>query len=242
MKIASAVLDHLYWSKIPTGTLMIRANLSRAACRIAAFCLGLLLCASLSLPAMAQAPGAQAALAPAATPTSPPPGSTDYRIGPGDSLSIFVWHNTELSTTVTVRPDGKISIPLVEDIVCAGKTPTELARYIETRLAKYITNPLVTVSVSGFAGTYDQEIRILGEAAEPKAFGYRDNMTVLDAMIAVGGLTRFAAGNRAVLVRKVNGRETETRLRLDDLIKDGDVSANVPLKPGDIIIIPQSYF
>jgi polysaccharide export outer membrane protein len=215
---------------------------SRAVCWVATVGLALLLCLGTvpSARAQAAAPGVQ--VPPAAAPASPTPGSTDYRIGPGDSLSIFVWHNAELSTTVTVRPDGKISIPLVEDIVCSGRTPTELARYIESRLAKYINNPLVTVSVSGFAGTYAQQIRILGEAVEPKAFGYRDNMTVLDAMIAVGGLTRYAAGNRAVLVRKVNGRETETTLRLDDLIKDGDVSANVPLKPGDIIIIPQSYF
>jgi polysaccharide export outer membrane protein len=180
----------------------------------------------------------------ATPPGMPAPGATsDYRIGPGDGLSIFVWHNAELSASATVRPDGKISIPLVEDIVCAGKTPTELARYIETRLTKYITNPIVTISVTGFAGTFDQQIRILGEAAEPKAFQYRDNMTVLDAMIAVGGLTRYASGNRAVLVRKTaSGQQTETRLRLDDLIKDGDVSANVPLRPGDVIIIPQSYF
>jgi polysaccharide export outer membrane protein len=210
----------------------------RVACWLATFALAVLLCAAAIPAAHAQtAPGAQPS-----APATPTAGSTDYRIGPGDSLSIFVWHNSELSTTVTVRPDGKISIPLVEDIVCAGKTPTELARYIESRLTKYINNPLVTVSVTGFAGTYAQEIRIIGEAVQPKAFGYRDNMTVLDAMIAVGGLTRYAAGNRAVLVRKVNGRETETTLRLDDLIKDGDVSANVPLKPGDIIIIPQSYF
>jgi len=200
-------------------------------------CLAVLLGASLAPAAYAQA------VSPATPATMAAPGSTtDYRIGPGDGLSIFVWHSPELTATATVRPDGKISIPLVEDIVCAGKTPTELARYIETRLAKYITNPLVTVTVTGFAGTYDQQIRILGEASEPKSFGYRDNMTVLDAMIAVGGLTRFASGNRAVLVRNVNGKQTETRLRLSDLIKDGDVSANVPLKPGDIIIIPQSYF
>jgi polysaccharide export outer membrane protein len=199
------------------------------------------LCLAVMLGAtLASAAHAQAAPTPAAMPA---PGSTsDYRIGPGDGLSIFVWHSPELTASATVRPDGKISIPLVEDIVCAGKTPTELARYVETRLAKYITNPLVTVTVTGFAGTYDQQIRILGEASEPKSFGYRDNMTVLDAMIAVGGLTRFASGNRAVLVRNVNGKQTETRLRLSDLIKDGDVSANVPLKPGDIIIIPQSYF
>lgn len=235
MPIATSILNHLYYRRIPTGTWMGSAKIVRTLSGVAPFCLAVLLGFSLT-----QAAQAQSAATPAATPA---PGSTsDYRIGPGDGLSIFVWHSPELTAAATVRPDGKISIPLVEDIVCAGKTPTELARYIETRLAKYITNPLVTVTVTGFAGTYDQQIRILGEASEPKSFGYRDNMTVLDAMIAVGGLTRFASGNRAVLVRNVNGKQTETRLRLSDLIKDGDVSANVPLKPGDIIIIPQSYF
>lgn len=238
MKIASTVLNHLYWPKISTGDPMARSMVSRAACCVAALCLMLLLCAGLAPAAQAQA----APVSPATPLSSGPPGMTDYRIGPGDGLSIFVWHNAELSTGATVRPDGKISIPLVEDIVCAGKTPTELARYIETRLAKYVTNPIVTISVTGFAGTYDQQVRILGEATEPKALSYRDNMTVLDAMIAVGGLTRLASGNRTVLVRSVNGRQTQTTLRLDDLIKDGDVSANVPLKPGDVIIIPQSFF
>ncbi len=234
MPIATVVLKHLYSPKIPAGTWMGKAKI-RTVNGMVPLCLALALCVPL-------APAAQAQATSAATAATPAPGSTDYRIGPGDGLSIFVWHSPELTAAATVRPDGKISIPLVEDIVCAGKTPTELARYIETRLAKYITNPLVTVTVTGFAGTYDQQIRILGEASEPKSFGYRDNMTVLDAMIAVGGLTRFASGNRAVLVRTVNGKQTETRLRLSDLIKDGDVSANVPLKPGDIIIIPQSYF
>ncbi len=238
MKIASPLPNHLYWPKIFTGALMARSIVARAACCVATICLALLLCVSLASTA-----GAQTAPVSPGTPTNAgPPGMTDYRIGPGDSLSIFVWHNAELSTAATVRPDGKISIPLVEDIVCAGKTPTELARYIETRLTKYVTNPIVTISVTGFAGTYDQQVRILGEAAEPKAINYRDNMSVLDALIAVGGLTRFASGNHTVLVRNVNGRQTQTILRLDDLIKDGDVSANVPLKPGDVIIIPQSFF
>jgi len=238
MKIASLKPNHLYWPQNFMGASMARAMVSRAACCIATVCLTLLLCCS-----MASTVGAQTNPVSPATPLNAgPPGMTDYRIGPGDGLSIFVWHNAELSTGATVRPDGKISIPLVEDIVCAGKTPTELARYIETRLTKYVTNPIVTVSVTGFAGTYDQQVRILGEAAEPKAINYRDNMSVLDALIAVGGLTHFAAGNRTVLVRNVNGRQTQTTLRLDDLIKDGDVSANVPLKPGDVIIIPQSFF
>ena len=178
-----------------------------------------------------------------AQPAAAPQPSADYKIGPGDSLNIFVWQNPQLTTSVPVRPDGKISIPLVEDVVASGLTPSALARNLEQRLAKFITNPNVTVLVNSFAGSYDQQVRIVGEAATPKAMLYRDNMTVLDAMIEVGGLTRFAAGNRATLVRKnANGSQTVTRLRLDDLIKDGDVSANQPLRPGDIIIIPQSYF
>lgn len=183
--------------------------------------------------------------APAAFGQAAPPATAvqDYRIGPGDSLNIFVWRNPELTTKIPVRPDGKISIPLVEDVVATGSTPSELARLIETRLARYVTNPNVTVLVDSFAGSYDQQIRIVGEAAQPKAILYKSDMSVLDAMIEVGGLTRFAAGNRATLVRKgPGGQQTETILKLDNLLKDGDVSADVALRPGDIIIIPQSYF
>jgi len=182
------------------------------------------------------------------TPSFPPApvsaSSADYNylIGPGDTLNIIVWRNPELSMTVPVRPDGKISIPLVEDVTATGSTPSELARLIESRLSKFVTNPNVTVLVNSFAGSYEQQVRIVGEATTPKAILYKNNMTVLDAMIEVGGLTRFAAGNRASLVRRANGQQTVTNLKLDDLIKDGDVRANQPLRPGDIIIIPQSYF
>src|ERR1700722_8644155 len=164
----------------------------------------------------------------------------DYHIAPGDGLQVFVWRNPDLTVTVAVRPDGKISIPLVEDITCVGKTPTQLAREIEARLAKYVTNPVVTVMVTAFAGSYDQEVRIVGEAVTPKAIPYKNHMTVLDAMIEVGGLTHFAAGNDATLVRSANGTETVSRLSLGNLLKNGDVKANVPLMPGDVIIIPQS--
>ena len=166
----------------------------------------------------------------------------DYRIAVGDGLTIFVWRNPDLSTGVTVRPDGKISIPLAEDVSCVGETPSELARLIEARLAKYVTTPIVTVMVASFAGSYDQEVRIVGEAVTPKAVLYKNNMTVLDAMIDVGGLTRYAAANSATLVRTVNGTRTIIKLSLGDLLKDGDIRANVPLMPGDVIIIPQSYF
>jgi polysaccharide biosynthesis/export protein len=187
-----------------------------------------------------------AGAAPAPAPALPPGGTAasqaNYLIGPGDSLQVFIWKNPDLTTTVPVRPDGRISIPLVEDIECAGKTPTQLARDIEARLRMYVVNPIVTVIVSNFIGPYTQQVRIVGEAAQPKALPYRANMSVLDAMIEVGGLTTFAAGNRAKLVRSINGQQTSTTIRLEDLLKDGDVSENVQLQPGDIIIIPQSFF
>ena len=177
---------------------------------------------------------------------APPPAAqaeaADYLIGPGDTLQIFVWRNPDLSTSVPVRPDGRISIPLVEDIDCAGKTPTQLARDIEVKLKKFVTDPVVTVIVSNFVGPFTQQVRVVGEASEPKAIPYRDNMSALDAMIATGGLTPYAAGDRATLVRTVNGRQQSYRLRLGDLLKDGDMSANVQLQPGDVIIVPQSYF
>src|SRR5438067_1473341 len=167
---------------------------------------------------------------------------SQYVIGTGDSLNIFVWHNAELTAHVPVRPDGRVSIPLVEDIPCAGKTPTQLARDIEERLRKYVQDPTVTVIVDSFVGLPSQQIRVVGQATQPKALPYRADMTVLDAMIAVGGLTTYAAGNRAKLTRMVNGRPVTTTLRLQDLLEDGDLSANPPLLPGDIIMIPQSFF
>jgi polysaccharide export outer membrane protein len=178
----------------------------------------------------------------AAQPATPPAETSKYVIGPGDMLQISVWHNPELSTQVPVRPDGRISTPLVIDMVAAGRTPEELGHDIETRLKKYVSDPLVTVIVSAFIGPYSQQVRIVGEATTPKALPYLAHMTVLDAMISVGGLTPYASGNRAKLVRRVNGKETETTLRISDLLKSGDLSANTELAPGDIIIIPQSFF
>lgn len=166
-----------------------------------------------------------------------------YVIGPGDSLQIFVWRNPDLSAAVPVRPDGRISIPLVSELVAAGKTPPELAEDIEGTLSEYVQSPSVTVIVTGFSGPFDQQVRIVGEATQPQALPYRDQMTVLDAMIAVGGLTDYAAGNRAVLVRELpeEGRK-QYRVRIDDLLERGDISANVDLLPGDIIIVPQTWF
>lgn len=174
----------------------------------------------------------------------PPPTmsvSPDYRIGPGDTLRVFVWRNPEVSTSVTVRPDGKISTPLVEDLQAANKTPTQLARDIERVLANYLKDPLVTIMMQGFVGPYDQQIRVLGEASKPQVLPYRQYMTALDVMIAVGGLTEFAAGNKATIVRNVDGKVQQYGVRLDDLIRDGDITANVPVLPGDILIIPESW-
>ena len=186
-----------------------------------------------------------------AVPTTslPPSNSTvdhrddaNYLIGPGDKLNIFVWRSPELSVTVPVRPDGKISVPLVEDMVAIGKTPTQLAREIEKALTKYVQDPKVTVITESFVGPFSQQVRVIGEAAQPRAVPYRANMTLLDVMIEVGGLTKFAAGDRAVIVRRVKGVQNSYTVKLDSLIKDGDVSYNVRLQPGDILIIPQSYF
>jgi len=165
-----------------------------------------------------------------------------YLIGPGDAFSIFVWRNPELSRGVVVRPDGRISIPLVEDLEVTGKTPTQLAREIEKKLAIYVKDPLVTVIVTGFLGPFSQQIRVIGEATKPQALPYRENVTVLDIMIAVGGLTEFASGNRAKLVRHTEEGQKEIPVRLEDLVKDGDISANIAVSPGDILIIPESWF
>jgi polysaccharide biosynthesis/export protein len=178
---------------------------------------------------------------PPAPPASSLP-SAEYRIGPGDSLNIFVWRNPELTVNVPVRPDGRVSIPLVEDVVAIGKTPTALAREYEQRLSKYIREPLVTIIVTGFVGPIPDEVRVIGEAATPRAIPYRADMTVLDAMIAVGGLTRYAAGNDSVIIRTVNGVQTTYAVHLSDLIRDGEIENNVALQPGDILIIPQRLF
>lgn len=165
-----------------------------------------------------------------------------YQVGPGDSLNIIVWGNPELSMVVPVRPDGMITTPLVEDLDASDKTPTQLARDIEEDLRTYIRDPVVTVVVSGFVGPYHQQVRVIGQAAEPQAVQYREHMTVMDVMIEVGGLTEFAAGNRTTIVRQENGRERQYRVRLDDLVNGGDISANVEMLPGDILVIPESFF
>jgi polysaccharide biosynthesis/export protein len=165
-----------------------------------------------------------------------------YVIGPGDSLNVFVWGDAELSTQVVVRPDGLITTPLVEDLQASGKTPTELARSLEQRLSKFVKNPKVTVSVTNFVGRYTEQVRVVGQAAQPQSLPYRDGMTLLDVIISVGGLTEFAAGNKATIVRKINGKTFQFRVRLDDLIRDGDISANTRVMPGDVLIIPETWF
>jgi polysaccharide export outer membrane protein len=166
----------------------------------------------------------------------------DYIIGAGDSANIFVWRNPELSSDVTVRPDGKITTPLIEDVPASGKTPTQLARDMEQELSAYVKNPVVTVMVNGFVGPYSEQIRVVGQAAEPQALPYRDQMTLLDLVIAVGGLTEFADGNRSSIVRVVDGEWKQFGVRIDDLVKGADISANAYVLPGDILIIPESWF
>ena len=171
--------------------------------------------------------------------------SADYRyiIGPGDQVNIIVWRNPELSMTVPVRPDGLIAGPLIEDMQAMGKTPSALARDMEKALATFIRDPIVTVVVTGFVGTHSEQIRVVGEAARPQALPYRQNMTLLDVMIAVGGLTDFADGNGATVMRATaEGSKQQYSVRLADLIRRGDISANVDMKPGDVLIIPQSWF
>lgn len=164
-----------------------------------------------------------------------------YIIGPLDGLNIFVWRNPELSVRIVVRPDGRLSIPLIDDLPATGKTPSELARDIEEALGQYISQPIVSVMVDGFIGPFSQQVRVVGEAASPQAIPYRANMTLLDVMIQVGGLTEFAAGDRATLVRFEDGQQKEYGLNIEALIKDGRIEANVKILPGDVLIIPESF-
>ncbi len=168
--------------------------------------------------------------------------SYKYLIGAGDVLNIFVWRNPEVSGSFVVRPDGMITTSLVEDIKVAGKTPTELARSIEGILATYLRDPIVTVTVNSFVGPFSEQIRVIGEAAAPQAINYTQHMTLLDVMIQVGGLTEFADGNDAVLVRIENGQQKQYEIMIDALLKDGKINVNVDMLPGDIIIIPEAWF
>jgi polysaccharide biosynthesis/export protein len=168
----------------------------------------------------------------------------EYIIGPLDTLTVFVWRNPELGAKVQVRPDGRITTPLIADMPAVGKTPTQLAQDIKTSLAQFIREPLVSVIVDNFSGTFSQQIRVVGATEKPASIPYRANMTLLDAMIAVGGLSEFAAGNKAKLIRqdKASGKQATFGVRIGDLLKRGDSKANVRLEPGDVIIIPESMF
>lgn len=165
----------------------------------------------------------------------------NYLVGPGDTLNITVWRNPELSLTVPVRPDGKVSAPLVDELVAQGKTSSEIARDVEKALGKFVRDPVVTVIVTNFVGPYSEQIRVVGEATKPQFLPYKQKMTVMDVMIAVGGLTDFADGNKATIVRASEGNKRYS-VRLQDLVKRGDISANVEMLPGDILIIPQGWF
>jgi polysaccharide export outer membrane protein len=177
----------------------------------------------------------------AAEASVPPVVSPDYRIGPGDTLKVSVFQNDELTATLPVRPDGKISTPLVEDMVAVGKTPSQLARDIEKSLAEYIKSPKVSVVVTVALSVYSQ-VKVIGQVKTPQSLPYRDGMTVLDAVLAVGGLSQFAAGNRARLVRTENGKQTEIKVKLDALLNDGDMKQNLALKPSDVLVVPETRF
>jgi len=182
--------------------------------------------------------------------TAAVPSDYTYIIGPGDSVNIFVWGNPDISTTATVRPDGKITIPLAEDLPASGKTPSQLAREMEKKLAKYVRDPQVVIMVGGFQGVYSQQVRIVGQLSggsgggrfSAKAFPYKKDMTLLDLMIQLGGLGQYSDGNRASIVRNVNGELQQFGIRIDNLIDDADLSANVLILPGDIVIIPEAFF
>lgn len=199
-------------------------------------------CMLLVAGAFAQQPQQPAPSAPAVTPPPAAPAvGPNYQIGPGDTLQIFVWRNPELSTTVPVRPDGKISTPLVEDMVAVSKTPSQLARDIEKVLQEYIRSPQVNVIVSIPVSAFSQ-VKVIGQVTNPQSLAFREGMHVLDAVLAVGGLGQYAAGNRAKIVRKQDGKQVEIRVKLDDLVNKGNMKHNLELKPGDVLVVPESMF
>jgi polysaccharide export outer membrane protein len=175
-------------------------------------------------------------------PAQPGSDAWNYLVGPGDSVQVFVWRNPEVSGTFPVRPDGKMTMNLVEDLPASGKTPSQLARDIEKALAKYIQEPIVTVIVGGGIGPFDQQIRVVGEATQPQALNYREKMSLIDLMISVGGLTDFADGNKAYILRTADGKQERLGVRLEDLLRGGDISANVDMRPGDVLVVPESLF
>ncbi|HEV7609497.1 MAG TPA: XrtA/PEP-CTERM system exopolysaccharide export protein [Steroidobacteraceae bacterium] len=203
---------------------------------------------SCSAIAEGAAPSAASAAAPTATPAAPiapaAPAegvSASYIIGPGDTLQVFVWRNPELTSTIPVRPDGKISTPLVEDMVAVGKTPSGLARDIEKVLAEYVRSPQVNIIVTQPVSTFSQ-VKVIGQVIRPQGLAYREGMKVLDAVLAVGGLAPFAAGNRAKVIRTENGKQREIKVKLDNVVNKGDLATNIALQPGDVLVVPESVF
>jgi polysaccharide biosynthesis/export protein len=217
-------------------------------CRIASGIISLMLVSGCGSIGPSSAPDVTQDATPASAAATNNSGSAkartqEYVIGAGDQLGISVYHAPELSVpSLPVRPDGRISMPLIPDITAAGKTPTELGKELEGRLKEYIKDPIVTVMVTGFIGPFNRQVRVIGEATDPEAIPYRDHMTVLDLMIAVKGLTKYAAGNSAIIVRQVGNKRETIHVHLSDLIKNGDIDQNVELQPGDTLIIPQSWF
>ena len=196
---------------------------------------------ALQLAGYGTATAVAAAAAPAEMAVAPPAVGSDYRIGPGDTLQIYVWRNPELTATIPVRPDGKISTPLVEDMIAVGKNPSQLARDVEKILSEYVKAPRVNVIVTNPV-SYFSQVKIIGQVQHPQALPYREGMTVLDAVLSVGGLAPFAAGNRARLMRIENGKQKEIRLKLDKILDGGDMALNIPLQPGDVVLVPESRF
>jgi polysaccharide export outer membrane protein len=229
----------------------IKRNSDKLAVRYRASALGL---AAFALTALgysglsaAQAAAKPANPAPAAAnaPTTIVPAESkvadDYVIGPGDTLQVYVWRNPELTVTVPVRPDGKISTPLVEDMVAVGKTPSQLARDVEKVLGEYVRSPQINVIVTQPMAAFSQ-VKVIGQVVRPQSIAYREGLTVLDAVLAVGGLGPFAAGNRAKVVRLENGKSREIKVKLSALVNGGDMTQNIGLRPGDVIVIPESRF
>jgi polysaccharide export outer membrane protein len=218
---------------LPRGKIVAVTVVNSLKLRIFSIIAALMGLASLSLlnsvPAAAQEPTAHAAVSP------------DYRIGPGDSLHIFVFENEQLSVTVPVRPDGKISTPLVEDMGAVGKTPSQLARDIEVALGKYVKTPKVNVEVLTALSIYSQ-VKVIGQVKDPQAMPYHEGMTVLEALLGAKGMTQFAAGNRARISRMVNGKQQDIKVKLDALVNNGDLSQNLPLQPGDVLVVPETRF
>jgi polysaccharide export outer membrane protein len=220
---------NFHFSKSKAPGMKFEGNAFRRTALALAAVLSVLAGCATSEPSVAPAPAPEAV-------------QTEYRIGPGDQLNIFVWNHPELSLSVPVRPDGLLSTPLVENVKAEGKTPSQLGKDLEAAMGEYVRGPKVNVIVTGFQGSLEDRIRVVGAATKPQALPYRAGMTLVDVMVAVGGLSEFAAGNRAVISRREGDKQVRVPVKLNDLLNRGDINADVPVKPGDVIIIPESRF